>query len=88
MLAVFLAVTMLASSPTSPVCYQGVIGDGARQRRLIVEMRSETTATAHLYTRPGGIRHHRNDDRHDRAGFAHGLVAPTRTHTSQVRRFA
>ena len=52
MLSVFLAVTMLAPSPESPVCFQGVIGDGARQRRLIVQMQSETTATARLYTRP------------------------------------
>ena len=52
MLSVFLAVTMLASPPQSPDCYQGVIGDGARQRRLIVQVQSETTAIAHLYTRP------------------------------------
>ena len=83
MIAVFLAVTMLALSPESPVCFQGVIGDGG-QRRLIVQMQSETTATAHLYTRP--VRHHRNDDRHDRVGFAHGLAASARTYTVQVRR--
>src|SRR5688500_10807207 len=52
MLDAFLVVAMMVPPPEAPVCFDGVIGAGGRQRRLIVEVQSDTTALAHLFSRP------------------------------------
>ena len=52
MLHTWLLVAMVMAPGEYPECFEGVIGEGARQRRLIVQVQTDTSAVAHLYARP------------------------------------
>ncbi|MDF2774844.1 MAG: alpha/beta hydrolase family protein, partial [Geminicoccaceae bacterium] len=45
-------VPLILSTLAAPVCYEGLLGEGARQRRVIAEVASPARAVAHVYGRP------------------------------------
>jgi uncharacterized protein len=47
-----LVITTAAAAPAQSTCFDGVLGDGARARRVVVQSAGQDRALLHLFTRP------------------------------------